>query len=210
MQITLRRPLAAAAAAAVAVAVAALIAACAAGTAATGPSPAAEGTAEMTGRYHAILMDVGNVLPRTNAERLTIWVERLTPDDEVARLADLQQGARQETLRDELFDREVGRVQVGQGLSYPIAAALAFAGRDGLRHLVLVIARPISFGEIFAASRSLDYPFSVIELDLEDDGGGSGELNVAARVSLNIDGRVVVDDLAVRPLRILGVERVAR
>ena len=205
MQITLRRSLAAAAAA-----IAVLMAACAAGTAATGPSPAAEGTADLTGQYRATLMDVGNVLPRTNAERLTIWVDRLTPEDEVARLADLQQGTRQEALREELFDHEVGRLRVGQGLSYPIAAALAFEGRDGLRHLVLVIARPISFGEIFTASRSIDYPFSVIELDLGEDGGGSGELNVAARFSLTADRRVVVDDLAVRPLRILDVERVAR
>lgn len=206
MQIRLRRPLAAALAAATA----ALIAACAAGTAATGPSPAAEGTDAMTGRYRAILMDVGNLLPRTSAERLDIRVERLTPDDEIARLADLQQDFRQQALRDELFDREVGRVQVGQGLSYPIAAALAFEGPDGLRHLVLVIARTISFGEIFTASRSVDYPFSVIELDLDDAGDGSGELNVAARVSLNADGRILVDDLALRPLRIRDVQRVAR
>lgn len=206
MQITLRQPLAAAAAAAAAV----LMAACAAGTAATGPSPAAEGTAAMAGRYRAILMDVGNVLPRTNAERLNIWVDRLTPEDEVERLAALPQGARQEALRDELFDREVGRVQLGQGLSYPIAAALAFEGRDELRHLVLIIARPISFGEFFAGSRSLDYPFSVIELDLDAAGEGSGELNVAARVSLNAAGRVLVEDLAVQPLRILDVERAER
>lgn len=206
MQITLRQPLAAAAAATAA----ALMAACAAGTAATGPSPAAEGTAAMAGRYRAILMDVGNVLPRTNAERLNIWVDRLTPEDEVERLATLPQDARQEALRDELFDREVGRVQLGQGLSYPIAAALAFEGRDELRHLVLIIARPISFGEFFAGSRSLDYPFSVIELDLDDAGEGSGELNVAARVSLNAAGRVLVEDLAVQPLRILDVERAER
>lgn len=206
MQTTLRRPLAAALAAATALS----LGACAAGTAATGPSTAAEGSAALTGRYRAILMDVGNVLPRTSAERLNLWVDRLTPDDEIARLAALQRDSRQEALRDELFDQEVGRVQVGQGLSYPIAAALAFEGRDELRHLVLVIARPISVGEIFTASRSLDYPFSVIELDLDDAGEGSGELNVAARVSLNADGRVVVDDLAVRPLRIRDVQPVAR
>lgn len=155
-------------------------------------------------------MDVGNVLPRTSAERLTLRVERLTSDEEIESLAALQQDARQEALRQALVDREVGRVQVGQGLSYPIAAALAFDGRDGLRHLVLVIARPISFGEIFAASRSVDYPFSVVELDLDEAGAGSGELNVAARISLAADGRVVVDDLAVLPLRILDVERAER
>lgn len=206
MQITLRRPLAAALAAATALS----LAACAAGTAVTGPSAADEGTAAVTGRYRGILMDSGNVLPRASAERLDIRVERLTPDAEIAQLAAMQRDGGQDALRDALFEREVGRVQLGQGLSYPISAALAFEGRDGLRHLVLVIARPISFGEIFTASRSVDYPFSVIELDLDGDGEGSGELNVAAQVSLNDAGRVVVDDLAVRPLRILDVERVAR
>lgn len=204
MQTPLRSPLAAAALGA------ALLAACAAGTAAPAPSPTAGGAAAATGRYSAILMDLGNVLPRPSAERLTIWVDRLTPPAEIDRLAALQEEARQDALRDALAGEEVGRVQVGQGLSYPISAALAFEGRDELRHLVLVIARPITLGELLGTGRSLDYPFSVIELDLDDAGAGSGELNVAARIALNADGRIVVDDLAVRPLRILDVERVAR
>jgi hypothetical protein len=187
-------------------------AACATGTAGT-PAPAAAGAAAdgdsaLTGRYRGALMDVGNILPRTSAELVTVTLDRLTGAAELAELADIQTGARQEALRDALEGREVGRVQIGQGLSYPISAALAHDGEGEMRHLVLVIARPITLGEIWRSTRSLDYPFSVIELDLEPDGEGSGELNVAARVSFTADGAVQIEDLAVQPVRILGVDRV--
>lgn len=203
MQTKLQQSLAAVTAVFAAVA----ITACATGTAG---GPSAEQTAAeaaLTGRYSGILMDVGNVLPRTGAERLTVWVDRLTSPEELQSFADAPASARQDALRDALAGLEVGRVRVGHGASYPVSAALAHQGDGGMWHLVLVIARPINIGEVFGGTRSLDYPFSVIELDLPDDGEGSGELNVAARVSFSAAGQVSVEDLAVQPVRILGVDR---
>jgi hypothetical protein len=181
---------------------AALLAACATG-APPASAGAATGDAALTGRYSGVLMDLGNVLPRTGAERLTVWLEDLTPREELAELAD----ASQERLRNALAEREVGRVRFGQGTSHPIAVALAADGDEGLRHLVLVVARPLTLREIFGASLTADYPFSVIELDVDGRGEGSGELNVAARISFTDGGRVVIDELAIQPVRILGVER---
>lgn len=181
---------------------AAALAACAAA-----PPPATAGEAADragTGRYSGVLMDLGNVLPRTGAERITVWVDRLTPREELAELAALDTS--QNRLRNELAEREVGRVQVGQGIAHPIAVALALDGDEGTRHLVLVVARTLTLREIFGASLTADYPFSVIELDLDEDGEGSGELNVAARISFTSEGRVAIDELAVQPVRIQGVK----
>lgn len=189
--------------AAVVCAAAMLLAACATGTA--GDPPATAGGDALTGRYTGILMDLGNVLPRTGAERITVWVDELTARQEIADLGAL--AASQDGLRNELAEREVGRVRIGQNISHPIAVALASDGDEGVRHLVLVVARPMTLSEIFGTSITADYPFSIIELDLGSDGEGSGELNVATRISFTEGGRVAIDELAVQPVRIQGVER---
>ena len=172
--------------------------------AAAAEEPAA---AEMTGRYDGILVDVQAIYPRELAERVTVRVESLTSDAEADRMAEILRDRGNDALEDELWKKDVGRIQIGQGLGYPIAAALAFEGAEGMDHLVLVITRPISVGEIFAASRSADYPFSVVSLDLDEDGEGSGELVPAARLHFGSDGRLIVDDYGFQPLRILRVER---
>lgn len=162
--------------------------------------------AEMTGRYHGILVNPQTVYPRDLANRLTIRVDRLTTPEEADRMAEILRDRGNDALEDELWKKDVGRIQIDQGLGYPIAAALAFE-EEGMDRLVLVITRPISIGEIFSASRSADYPFSVVALDLGEDGEGSGELVVAAQLHFGDDGRLLVDEYGAVPLRILNVDR---
>ncbi len=190
-------------------ALAAVVLAGCAGAATPAAETAAAGSGhELAGRYSGVMVDVGNVLPRTTAERLTIWVDRVEPAAAAERLATLERKSGQTALQDALADHEVGRVQVDGGLSYPISAAFAY-GDDGadLRHLVLIVNRPISIGEIFRGSRSVRYPFSVLELDVGPHGEGSGELNIAARLAFDDAGQVLIDGLAAQPLRILDVDR---
>ncbi|HEX2253740.1 MAG TPA: hypothetical protein VHQ65_10785 [Thermoanaerobaculia bacterium] len=165
--------------------------------------------AALTGRYQGVLVNLGNLLPRALASRITLEVERLTPPAELRRLGALLEERGQNALRNELADRDVGHVQVDQEIGYPIAAAFATDGADGMRHLVLVMARPISIGEVLRGSRLADYPFSIIVLDLEQEGYGTGELAVAASIAQLREDRLRVDEYPVYPLRIVRVEHQA-
>jgi len=198
-------------AARVAAAAAALLLIALAAAAATPQAPAAEEAlaAEMTGKYTGILVDTHAVYPRELAQRLTVRLDRLTTEAEADRMAEILRDRGHDALEDELWKKDVGRIQIDQGLGYPIAAALAFE-EEGMDRLVLVITRPISIGEIFSASRSADYPFSVVALDLGEDGEGSGELVVAAQLHFGDDGRLLVDEYGAVPLRILNVDRDSR
>ena len=56
-------------------------------------------------------------------------------------------------------------------------------------------------------SHSLDYPFSAIELLLDDSGRGKGSLWIAAKLTL-LDDLLIVDNYADRPVTLNDVRRI--
>ena len=60
-------------------------------------------------------------------------------------------------------------------------------GEDGGRRIVLVTDRPISFWEAANQPRSIDYPFTLIELRLNRDGEGEGKMSIATKITGNRD-----------------------
>jgi hypothetical protein len=79
------------------------------------------------------------------------------------------------------------------------------------RHIYAVTDRPIGFLEAFAGSRSVDYPFGILELDLKTDKKGKeegeGSLIYAAQIK-GMDGdRVNIENLTFAPIRLLSVHR---
>lgn len=160
---------------------------------------------ELTGTYTGILVDPATVFPRDLTHFFTVRLERLTPQSDLEQMVELLREEGQDALEDELWKREVGTIQIDQSLAYPIAAAVRFNGDHDMGHLVLVINRPMSIGEVFNATRSTDYPFSIIEIDLAQDGPTSGEMLVAAQMRFTGDD-LVVRNLAFQPVRLLNVE----
>jgi hypothetical protein len=156
------------------------------------------------GTYQATLVNLDTVFPRNTVDRITIKLDRLTPPDEAARLKEQLRTKGQAALQAKLWDRQVGTVQVVGHLAQPIAAARDFEG-DGFHRLILIVPRDIGFRELWRNSRSNDYPFTVVELDIDDQGRGSGEILPAARLSVRDDGKVQFDQFAFQSLRLLNV-----
>jgi hypothetical protein len=67
-----------------------------------------------------------------------------------------------------------------------------------------MIDRPISFREAANNLRSMDYPFSYIEIHLDPSGKGDGKLIAAAKVSLS-GNTVDIENLGVQPFKLLDV-----
>lgn len=156
------------------------------------------------GTYQATMVNLDTVFPRNTVDRITIRLDRLTPPEEAARLKEQLRTKGQAALEAKLWDRQVGTVQVQGQIAVPIAAAKDFAA-DGLHRLILIVPRDIGFRELWRNSRSSDYPFTVVELDVDDQGRGSGEILPAARLSVREDGRVEFDNFAFQSLRVLNV-----
>lgn len=141
---------------------------------------------------------------RTTTAPVSIHIYSYSSDEEMQRLNDIFTSKGSQALREELFDLEKGWIRIGDSLGYPIAVARSQTLEDGSRRVMVVADRPIQFFEAWNNTRSLDYPFSVVELRLGSDGKGEGDMTAAAQVRL-INGNVRVESYGVQPARVLGV-----
>ncbi len=134
---------------------------------------------------------------------VSIYVYGYSTAEEVARLNDVLTNKGREALRKELWDLEKGWLRIGDSLGYPIAVARSET-KDGKRHIVLLADRPIQSFEVWNSSRSLDYPFSFVEVQIGQDGKGEGQLIPAAKVRL-LGETIAVESFAFQPAKLLGV-----
>lgn len=168
------------------------------------PAPALAGASPDRLVITGMLVDNAGLLPRLSTAPVTLRIDRFTSDEEAASLATVLHKSGPRGLRRELFRGRVGSIQVNNSLGYPIAFAREF-GDDHGRHLLLIIERTVSPREIFRAARSVDYPYTVVEIDLDRDGRGSGDLLPAARLRVHEDGQVELVNLIDMPLRLLAL-----
>jgi len=78
------------------------------------------------------------------------------------------------------------------------------------RHIYAVADRPIGFLEEYFSTRSKDYPFGILELDLKEDNEkekGEGTLIYAAKVRVVSGEKVEIENLTFAPIRLLGVRQ---
>lgn len=158
------------------------------------------------GTYQATMVNLDRVFPRNSVQRIIVRLDRLTPAEEARRMGELLREDGQTGLKDALWNREVGSFQIDQRLAQPIAAAFDLMDGD-LHRLILIIPRDIGVRELWGSSAAVSYPFTVIELDVDASGMGSGEVLPATRIRLRPDQHVEFDEFGVLPLRLLNVQR---
>ena len=74
--------------------------------------------------------------------------------------------------------------------------------------MVLVTDRRIGFWEASNRPRSIDYPFTVIELHLNPDGEGEGKISVATKITADKENQIVtLENYATQPVLLQSVKR---
>ena len=156
------------------------------------------------GVYLATLIDTSTVLRRQSTAPIQIRLDRMTTDAEVGALA---RAARQgpAAFREVFFTRAIGRVDIDGRLGDPIYYARRYSDGQG-EHMIVVAQRFVSTEEHFANRRSVDYPYTVLELDFDAD-GAMGSYTFAAQLEPRRDGTIVYKSLAFVPARLMAVRR---
>lgn len=135
-----------------------------------------------------------------------IIIERWSGDNERERLLTtfLDKGPAQ--LLDALQDRKpVGRISTPGSLGYNLRYARMSPDGDGVK-IVLLTDRPISGWEAMNRPRSYDYPFTLIQLQLDSHGEGSGKLSVATKISYDKKDRAIeLETWASEPVRLQNI-----
>ena len=144
--------------------------------AALGLSHASAQTAE---RFTAAAINMNNGSSGT----IEMVVNRWSTDAERDRLMAVLLEKGPDKLLDELQKLpRVGFIRTPNSIGYDLHYARKASGEDGGEHVVLATDRYITFWEAVNRPRTIDYPFTLIELHIGADGKGEGRMSIATRI----------------------------
>ena len=110
----------------------------------------------------------------------------------------LQQGP--EKLLDVLQDmRSVGTIRTPDSLGYDLRYAHQTPNEEGGRRIVIATDRPIGFWEATRGTRTLDYRFTVIQMNIGRDGKGTGTMSYATKITAK-NNMIELENFATSPV----------
>jgi hypothetical protein len=108
-------------------------------------------------------------------------------------------------LLDALQDtRPVGRIRTPDSLGYDLHYAFQTPGEDGGRRIVIATDRPIGFWEAYNQPRTVDYPFTIVEMHIGPDGRGTGTLSEFTKV-LAHENNIYLENFASAPVMLTDI-----
>src|SRR5262245_15290842 len=136
----------------------------------------------------------------------TLTIESYTPDERVQNLLDVLKRDGQDGLLKAVGKEKRGVMQIGSGLSRDINEVWIASTEEG-RKITVLSERWPGFGELRRGARSVDYPFTYIELYVEGDGKVEGSLIPAARVKFKRDKTIEVENFGIYPAQLTNLKR---
>jgi len=146
----------------------------------------------------------------SGAGTVLITVDRWSSDADRTRLVTTLQQKGPEKLLDVLQDmRPVGRIRTPDSLGYDLHYAHETKGEDGERRIVIATDRPIGFWEATRRPRTVDYPFTVIQMEIPREGAGKGTLSYATKIIAKND-MVELENYSTQPIMLNEIQARAR
>jgi len=149
---------------------------------------------------------------RTVTRNFTLNINGTTSDQEAQEYLNILQSGGQDDALKAIRKEELGRFSVGPNIGVPINVVRETV-ENGQRRIFIVFERWTQFAEYRGGYRSLDYPFGVIEMTIDErTGKGEGTYIAAAQIrwKRNKDNNqyyVEVENFATYPARLLSVVR---
>jgi hypothetical protein len=139
---------------------------------------------------------------------LTVYVQELTSDGELEELAATLKHKGPDGLVNALEDlKDKGRVAPTGSLGTGMRVVRIHLTKDGGQHIVLATNRPISFGELYNGTRSRDYKFGIVVLNVDKDGKGTGLFAPLCKVKFNKKNELEIEHSGQKPFRLANVYR---
>jgi hypothetical protein len=101
----------------------------------------------------------------------------------------------------------IGFMRLPNRLGYDLHFARETSLDEGGRRILVATDRPIGFEEARSRPRTIDYPFTLVEIRLKRDGTGEGKMSLATKISLNQKERVLeLENYSSEPVRLTNVK----
>ncbi len=151
---------------------------------------------------------------RPTTARLTIQIERWSSDDERTGLLTILKEeqntnrANQNLLRALQGLPRVGRIRESNSLGWDLRYARQNPLPDGGRQIILATDRPISFWEARNQPRTIDYPFTILEMRLDKANQGEGKMLADTQISIDPKtNEIVLEHFDLAPVRLNQIRR---
>ncbi|HET7694858.1 MAG TPA: hypothetical protein VFK57_04060 [Vicinamibacterales bacterium] len=172
-------------------------------------SPSAQSNMAKPEKFTAFAVDISNTAPRANASVVDIQINRWSTDAERDQLLQVFREKGQDGLLAALQKLPVvGGIRTPGSLNYDIHFARQRPGADGGREIFLMTDRYIGAWEAMNRPRTIDYPFTLIQLQLDKAGRGVGKASIATQITQDPDGTIVLENFSSQPVMLNDVRPV--
>lgn len=156
-------------------------------------------------RYSASAININS----GQAGNIDISVNRWSTDKQRDQLMAVAMQKGPDKLLDALQDMPaVGHFGAPGNLSWDIHFARKMALPDGGERVVLITDRRIGFSEASNQPRSIDYPFTFIDIRLNRDGEGEGKMSLATKVIYDTKAHMLsLENFETSPVQLTNIRR---
>jgi len=142
----------------------------------------------------------------SGAGTVLMRVTRWSTESERSRLISTLKSKGPDKLLDELKDmKSVGTIRTPDSLGYDLRYAHQSPAPDGGRQIVIATDRPIGFWEASHQPRTIQYPFTVIQMQIGADGRGKGTLSYATKITAH-GNTIELENFATQPVMLTDIK----
>ena len=141
-----------------------------------------------------------------------LWVNSYTSDAEAKVMAGaLVEGGPDALLKQLEKAKTIGKIRLTGRAGFYDFKLIRSHQTEGGRRIYAVGDRPIGFLEVYSGSRSQDYPFGILQLDLKKNKKGKeegeGALLYSAKIKVLDGNNIDVESYGIGPVKLMGVRK---
>ena len=160
-------------------------------------------------KFTAFAVDVSTLTTRARTSPVDVVINRWSSDAERDRLLAVLHDKGQQALLTELQKLPaVGYISTPGSLRYELHFAWQRPEAEGGRMVVLMTDRYIGAWEAANRPRTIDYPFTLLQLNLDKNGNGEGKASLYTRITETRNGTIELENFANQPVALNDVRKV--
>jgi len=172
-------------------------------------APSAQSNMAQPEKYTAFAVDISNTTPRARTSPVDITISRWSTDAERDQLLSTLRDKGQDALLEALQKLPVvGYINTPGSLKYDLHFALQRPEAEGGRMVFLMTDRYIGSWEAINRPRTIDYPFTLIQLQLDKAGNGVGKASIYTKITQTKNGTIELENFSSQPVSLNEVKKV--
>ena len=171
--------------------------------------PSAQSNMAKAERFSAFAIDVSNMTSRARTSPVDIVISRWSSDAERDQLLTILQDKGQDALLSAVQKLPVvGYINTPGSLRYDLHFARQSAEAEGGRSVFLMTDRYVGAWEASHRPRTIDYPFTLLKLQLDKEGNGEGKATIYTKITQAKDGSIELENFTNQPVMLNLVKKV--